>query len=114
MGKSQVTDGIPQKHLDLHVGQIGSFLERKGYRIVERSTPMPGVEMSERAKRLSVIIMDTDFRILGESEIAEDIHACFRYTCFVSEEGLNIQLLDPDTDRMTFATYATTVKHHRQ
>ena len=75
---------------------------------------MPGVEMSERAKRLSVIIMDTDFRILGESEIAEDIHACFRYTCFVSEEGLNIQLLDPDTDRMTFATYATTVKHHRQ
>ena len=67
---------------------------------------MPGVEMSERAKRLSVIIMDTDFRILGESEIAEDIHACFRYTCFVSEEGLNIQLLDPDTDRMTFATYA--------
>ena len=38
----------------------------------------------------------------------------FRYTCFVSEEGLNIQLLDPNTDRMTFATYATTVKHHRQ
>ena len=75
---------------------------------------MPGVEMSERAKRLSVIIMDTDFRILGESEIAEDIHACFRYTCFVSEEGLNIQLLDQDTGRMTFATYATTVKHNRQ
>lgn len=74
------------------------------YRIVEKSIPMPGVNLSNRAKKLSVIIVGPDFGILGETDISEDMDASFRYTAFVSEEGLNLQLLTSE-DELSFATY---------
>ncbi len=74
------------------------------YRIVEIATPMPGITLTNIAKKLSVIIMDADFRIVGESVIEEKMMASFRYTCFVSEQGLNLQLLTSE-DKLSFATY---------
>lgn len=79
------------------------------YRIVERSTPMPGVLGSNKAKSLSVIILDKNFRIVGESDLDDVFFAGFRYTCFVSKEGLNLQLLTSD-DELAFATYTVTEK----
>lgn len=79
------------------------------YRIVEIATPMPGVTLTNKAKKLSVIIMDTDFRIVGESVIEDDMLSSFRYTCFVSKQGLNLQLLTSE-DELKFATYRIAVK----
>ena len=75
------------------------------YRIVEKSTPMPGVNLSNKAKKLSVIIMDKNFRIIGESDIEDDIYSVFRYSVFVSQAGLNIQLLTQE-DELEFAVYS--------
>ena len=75
------------------------------YRLVEKSTPMPGVNLSNKAKKLSVMILGSDFDILGETDIPEDMDAGFRYSAFVSEEGLNIQLLTSE-DELSFATYS--------
>ena len=65
--------------------------------------------MTNKAKKLSVIIMDTDFRIVGESVIEDDMLSSFRYTCFVSKQGLNLQLLTSE-DELKFATYRIAVK----
>ena len=75
------------------------------YRIVERSTPMPGVNLSNKAKKLSVIVLDENFRIIGESGINDEAYACFRYSVFVSQDGLNIQLLTGE-DELAFAVYS--------
>ena len=75
------------------------------YRIVEKSTPMPGVNLSNKAKKLSVMILSRDFDTLGETDLAESFDAGFRYSAFVSEEGLNIQLLTSE-DELSFATYS--------
>lgn len=70
---------------------------------------MPGVLGSNKAKSLSVIILDKNFRIVGESDLDDVFFAGFRYTCFVSKEGLNLQLLTSD-DELAFATYTVTEK----
>ena len=75
------------------------------YRIVEKSTPMPGVNLSNKAKKLAVMILDEDFRTIGESDITEEAFSCFRYTVFVSPEGMNIQMLTGE-DELVFATYS--------
>ena len=75
------------------------------YRIVEKSTPMPDVELSDKAKRLSVIVLDGDFRVIGESDIAEDALSSFRYSTFVSEAGLNIQIRTGEKE-LAFVTYS--------
>lgn len=75
------------------------------YRIVEKSTPMPGVNLSNKAKKLSVIIMDENFRIIGESDIEDEVYSVFRYSVFVSQAGLNIQLLTQE-DELAFAVYS--------
>lgn len=75
------------------------------YRIVEKSTPMPGVSLSNKAKKLAVIVLDQNFRIIGESDISDNAHATFRYSLFVSRNGLNIQLLTGD-DELAFAVYS--------
>lgn len=74
------------------------------YRIVEIATPMPGVTLTNKAKKLSVIIMDAGFKKIGESVIEDNVISSFRYTCFVSEDGLNLQLLTSE-DEMSFTTY---------
>jgi len=74
------------------------------YRIVEKSTPMPGVNLSNKAKHLAVLILDENFRTIGESDVTEDAFACFRYTVFVSQTGLHIQLLTGE-EEMVFAAY---------
>lgn len=79
------------------------------YRIVEKSTPLPGVNLSNKAKSLSVIIMNDSFQVVGEADIKDEIMSTFRYTCFVSKEGLNLQLLTSD-DELAFATYTVTEK----
>ena len=75
------------------------------YRIVEKSTPMPGVNLSNKAKKLAVMILDENFRTIGESDITEEAFACFRYTVFVSQAGLHIQRLT-DENELTFAVYS--------
>ena len=75
------------------------------YRIVEKSTPMPGVNLSNKAKKLAVIIMDENFRIIGESDLEDEIYSVFRYSVFVSQAGLNIQLLTQE-DELAFAVYS--------
>lgn len=75
------------------------------YRIVEKSTPMPGVNLSNKAKKLSIIILDEDFRVIGESDIKEEAFSVFRYSVFVSQGGLNIQLLTGE-DELAFAVYS--------
>ena len=70
---------------------------------------LPGVLGSNKAKSLSVIILDKNFRIVGESDLDDVFFAGFRYTCFVSKEGLNLQLLTSD-DELAFATYTVTEK----
>lgn len=75
------------------------------YRIVEKSTPMPGVNLSNKAKKLAVMILDDNFRTIGESDITEDAFASFRYTVFVSPEGLHIQLLTEE-DELKFVVYS--------
>lgn len=74
------------------------------YRIVEKSTPMPGVNLSNKAKQLAVLILDESFRTIGESDITDQAYTGFRYTIFVSPEGLNIQMLTGE-DELTFAVY---------
>ena len=75
------------------------------YRIVEKSTPMPGVNLSNKAKKLAVMILDENFRTIGESDITEEAFSCFRYTVFVSQAGLHIQRLT-DENELTFAVYS--------
>ena len=79
------------------------------YRVVEKSAPLPGVNLSNKAKSLSVIIMNDSFQVVGEADIKDEMMSTFRYTCFVSKEGLNLQLLTSD-DELAFATYTVTEK----
>lgn len=79
------------------------------YRIVEKSTPMPGVNLSNRAKKLAVMILDSSFRTIGESDIPDDASASFRYCLFVSPDGLNIQMLTGE-DELAIATYSLKAK----
>ena len=74
------------------------------YRIVELPTPMPGTLLSLKGKKLAVMILDDGFNILGETIIEDETVNTFRYTAFVSEEGLNIQLISSE-DEAVFATY---------
>ena len=66
---------------------------------------MPGVNLSNKAKKLAVIIMDENFRIIGESDLEDEIYSVFRYSVFVSQAGLNIQLLTQE-DELAFAVYS--------
>lgn len=71
------------------------------YRIVEH--PNPG-KIRLESKNLSVIILDSRFEVLGESKINDKIISSYRYTSFVSERGLNLQLCSTD-EYVVFGVY---------
>lgn len=55
-------------------------------------------------KPVSIIVLDKNLQVLGETLL--DTSAFFRpYCCFVSPDGLFIQVLDGDDDHLTFYRY---------
>lgn len=71
------------------------------YRIVEIKTKYEG--MPGWSKDISVIILDNNFKIIGETLIGS-INSVNRYTIFVNEKGLHL-LQNSDEDFMTFLIY---------
>jgi hypothetical protein len=72
------------------------------YRIAEFKTiynEVPGWK-----KKLSIIILNNDFNIVGETQIVENHALTYRYTLFVTSKGLHIQQ-ESDEDQMLFNIY---------
>lgn len=56
------------------------------------------------AKKLSVIILDKDFKISGETLLTDPFISTYRYTPFVSEKGLHLQLVSSE-EKIIFGIY---------
>jgi hypothetical protein len=56
-------------------------------------------------KPINVIVLDTDFKYVGEVRLPENLHFEMMTNCFVTEEGFYIQVTTGDEDKMTFYCY---------
>lgn len=91
-----------------HYARTGSYsnilydrFNRVYYRIAELKT---GTFSKIRAKPLSVIILDKEFQILGETLLNDRFIPTYRYTPFVSENGLHLQLISSE-EEIIFGIY---------
>lgn len=75
------------------------------YRIAEQATRYD--EMKGWKKPVSVIVMDSTFRIIGESLVEDSFSPGYRYTLFVDRNGLQFQQKS-DEDHLIFQTYKFT------
>lgn len=71
------------------------------YRIAELKT---GAFSKVQAKPLSVIILDKEFHILGETLLNDRFIPTYRYTPFVSKNGLHLQLISSE-EEIIFGIY---------
>lgn len=72
------------------------------YRVAEQATKYD--EMPGWKKPVSIIVMDSTFRIIGESLVGNTFSPGYRYTLFADPSGLQIQQ-ESDEDHLIFQTY---------
>jgi hypothetical protein len=72
------------------------------YRIAELKIKYDGVPGWR--KKMSIIILNNDFNVVGETQINENHASTYRYTLFVTSKGLHIQQKS-DEDQMLFNIY---------
>jgi hypothetical protein len=72
------------------------------YRIAELKIEYNG--LPGWRKKLSIIILNSDFNIVGETQIGDSHAPTYRYTMFVTSKGLHIQQKS-DEDQMLFNIY---------
>lgn len=72
------------------------------YRIAEFKTIYEGIPKWK--KELSIIILDHDFNVIGETKIGKSHTSTYRYTLFVNSNGLHIQQ-ESDEDQILFNIY---------
>lgn len=89
---------------DLYGGILYDKYKNVWYRFLRKALPEKGVRLRLENKKVTVIVMDKDFKYLGETEIG-DMNEFYPDNSFVTKEGLNIEYIDHNDVDEKFLTF---------
>lgn len=89
---------------DLYGGILYDKYRNVYYRFLRKALPEKGVRLRWENKKVAVVVMDQDFKYLGETEIG-DLNEFYPDNSFVTKEGLNVEYVAPDDVEEKFLTF---------
>jgi hypothetical protein len=68
------------------------------------------IPSDQNRKPKIIIVLDSNLNYLGEVSLPKDVKLEM-FNCFISEDGINIQLLNDDEDNLTYHQYRIKYEH---
>ncbi|MBW8683887.1 DUF4221 domain-containing protein [Chitinophaga rhizophila] len=110
-GKFKTKSGVSKEYIyqkgctsDLYGGILYDKYRDVYYRFLRKALPEKSTRLRWENKKVAVVVMDKDFKYLGETEIG-DLNEFYPENAFVTREGLNVEYVAPNDVDEKFLTF---------